>query len=228
MMPDIYLPILKGSLKGARWNLNAGGKILRLLLSTYEREQTKLFVDKVGTGHTVFDVGAHAGYYTLLASRLAGPNGAVHAFEPDENNVVHLRKHVEANNAANVTIVAKAVSEENGAAHFELGSGSGTGSLSESGSLTVETLSLDSYCRETGAKPDLMKIDVEGAEARVLRGAAGVLESARPTIVLSTHGPEVHGECCRLLTSHGYRLEPIGGGDIDESRELICSRRPEA
>jgi len=227
-MIDIYLPILKGRLKGARWNLNAGGKILRLLLSTYEQEQTGLFIEMVRAGDIIYDVGAHAGYYTLLASRLTGPGGSVHSFEPDEKNKIYLRKHVVANDASNVTIVTKAVSEENGEAHFELGSGSGTGSLSESGTLTVETVSLDSYSAELGIRPDLMKIDVEGAELMVLRGAMRILESARPTIILSTHGEQVHGECCRLLAKLGYRLEAISGESVEQSRELICRGRQEA
>jgi FkbM family methyltransferase len=224
-VPDIYLPILKGRLKGARWNLNAGGKILRLLLSTYEPEQTGLFIETVGEGDTVYDIGAHAGYYTLLASRLTGPGGEVHAFEPDAKNQIYLRKHVEANNASNVTIVTKAVSEEDGHSHFQQGSGSGTGSLSESGSLKVETVRLDSYSAQRGVQPDLMKIDVEGAEGMVLRGAVRILESARPTIFLSTHGAQVHRDCCRLLASLGYRLEPLIGSSIDETSELICYGR---
>jgi len=51
------------------------------------------------------------------------------------------------------------------------------------------------------------------------------LESARPTIMLSTHGAEVHRDCCRLLAALGYRLEPVSGQSVEQSTELICRGR---
>ena len=62
---------------------------------------------------------------------------------------------------------------------------------------------------EVGVAPTHIKIDVEGAETRVLEGATEVLKRVQPTLFLSTHGPEVHNDCCRLLREYGYELEPI-------------------
>jgi hypothetical protein len=67
-----------------------------------------------------------------------------------------------------------------------------------------------------------MKIDVEGAEVGVLRGAARLIQRARPTIFLSTHGAEVHAECCRLLNSWGYTLAPIIGSDVASTSEVLA------
>jgi hypothetical protein len=55
--------------------------------------------------------------------------------------------------------------------------------------------------------PDVIKIDVEGEELKVLRGAARILRDRRPTVLLATHGAATHRACCRFLVQRGYRLE---------------------
>jgi FkbM family methyltransferase len=218
-------PILRGSLAGARWLPAGGGKILRVLLGTYEPEQTALFGELTAPGATVFDVGAHLGYYTLLASRRAGPAGKVVAFEPDPDNFFFLQAHAELNRLSNVTLVESAVGEREGRAVFATGTGSGTGRLAAGpGGISVPVIGLDEYIAAHGGIPDILKIDVEGAEEMVLRGANQLLEGRGPAIFLSTHGPEVHRECCRRLISLGYRLEPIFGADVETATELLCRR----
>lgn len=170
----------------------------------------------------MFDVGAHIGYYTLLFSRLVGPEGRVVAFEPSPRNLPVLRWHVARNGCANVQVEAVAVSDETGAARFAAGTGSGTGRLAESGTVEVRTIRLDDYVDAGGPMPDVLKIDVEGAELAVLRGAVGVLRDARPAILLSTHGADVHRACIGLLREHGYELTPVLGGDVERAPELLC------
>lgn len=217
-----YIPIVKGTLKGKKWLLSAGGKILRLMFSTYEPEQTGLFEENIQTGNVVFDVGAHAGYYTLLSSVLVGPGGKVFAFEPNPDNYHNLDKHVEINGVANVVLMEYAVGNENGYSFFEFGSGSGTGHLSNEGAFKVQTVRLDDIVMEKKVSPDFIKIDTEGAEMLVLRGAKQILSDKRPVIFLSTHGDEVHRQCCNFLQELGYRLEPIIGNDVSITRELVC------
>jgi len=218
----LRFPILRGPIRGARWRLDGGGKVLRVLNGTYEPEQTRLAVELVRPGATVFDVGAHIGYYTLLFSRLVGPEGRVVAFEPSPRNLPVLRWHVARNGCANVQVEAVAVSDETGAARFAAGTGSGTGRLAESGTVEVRTIRLDDYVDAGGPMPDVLKIDVEGAELAVLRGAVGVLRDARPAILLSTHGADVHRACIGLLREHGYELTPVLGGDVERAPELLC------
>lgn len=67
-----------------------------------------------------------------------------------------------------------------------------------------------------------MKIDVEGAEYAVLRGATRLLTEKRPLIFLSTHGELVHAECCRLLVGLGYTLRPEVGDDIELCSEVVA------
>ena len=73
------MPILRGPLAGKKWLLASR---INFFLGTYEPEQTQAFQEIVRPGSVVYDVGAHYGYYTLLASVLAGPAGRVLAFEP--------------------------------------------------------------------------------------------------------------------------------------------------
>ena len=216
-------PVLSGRLRGKWWHLGSRGKLLRVLGGSYEREQTRLFEAHVRPGQTVLDVGAHVGYYTLLASSLVGPRGAVWAFEPSPHNARFLRRHVRLNRCANVRVEEGAVSSREGTAWFAPGSGSGTGHLAGSGRFQVRTVALDAWCAEREIRPDVVKIDVEGAEREVLEGARRVLETARPLLFLSTHGAEVHAACLELLRGVGYGFTPVLGDDVERTAELLCT-----
>lgn len=218
----LRLPIIAGPLRGRWWLPESRGKILRILMGSYEPEQTRLFLEWVRPGDQVLDVGAHVGYYTLLASTLAGDAGAVWAFEPNPKNHRFLRAHARINRRANVHAEPAAASDADGTARFDFGTGSGTGHLAEGGALEVRTVRLDDFCRERGIRPAAVKIDVEGAEAAVLEGARETVAGARPVIFLSTHGPEVHRRCLAWLREARYALTPIVGGDVEHASELLC------
>jgi len=97
------------------------------------------------------------------------------------------------------------------------------GRLAGEGSLLVETVTLDRLVSEGIANgPQVVKIDVEGGEADVLRGAEEALAQFHPIIFLATHGQQVHQECCRLLVSHGYRLESLDGRPVPETDEIVA------
>lgn len=216
-------PILAGPLRGRWWLPASRGKLLRIYLGTYEPEQTGLFERHVRPGDTVLDVGAHVGYYTVLSAVLAGPSGAVWSFEPNPTNAGFLRRHVEINGLAQVRVEQAAVSDAAGTARFDFGTGSGTGHLSSEGAIEVRTLRLDDVCAAHGIVPRAIKIDVEGAEAAVLEGGVKTIESARPVIFLSTHGPEPHAACVAWLRGRGYALAPIVGGSVETASELLCT-----
>lgn len=222
MIPTVKLPILAGPLRGRWWLPGSRGKVLRVLCGTYEPEQTRLFAERIGAHGTVLDVGAHAGYYSLLASTLIGRAGTVWSFEPDPHNARFLRRHLEINRCGNVHVVEAAVSDQAGTAHFAAGSGSGTGRLADAGGIEVETVRLDDVCQEHGIAPSAVKIDVEGAEAAVLRGACETIARFRPVLFLSTHGPAVHRECVAVLREMGYAFRPIAGRDEDSPSEFFC------
>jgi FkbM family methyltransferase len=214
------VPLLFGPMRGKYWLPFSRGKVLRLLLGSYEPDQTTMMKELLRPGHVLFDVGAAVGYYTVLAAPLVGDEGRVVAFEPDPKNAAYLRKHVAINRLTNVTVHQTAVGNLNGRAKFAGGSGTGTGRLTESGTTTVGICRLDDFVATAGF-PTHIKIDVEGAELDVLRGARQTLTSARPTIFLSTHGSKVYHACHEYLTELDYNLLPISA-DPKYASEVLC------
>ena len=101
------------------------------------------------------------------------------------------------------------------------------GRLAGSGDLSVDVVRLDDVCSDGRAPvPDLIKIDVEGEELKVLRGAVTILRYRRPTILLATHGAATHRACCRFLVQRGYRIELLPydttAPDFDFLGELVA------
>lgn len=188
------------------------------------RQKRILFEKTVAAGSCVLDVGANVGFYTLLASVIVGAQGRVFAFEPVPANVAYLREHIRANGISNVEVFDVAVSDDEGRKFFKSGTDKYfLGRLSPEGELAVNCVSLDGMrTRRELRPPNLIKIDVEGAELAVLQGAAQLLAEAHPVIFLATHGAEVHRQCCDFLRKLGYTLNPIEGGSVEESSELIA------
>lgn len=215
------VPILQGKARGLRWIVDAGTH--GCWLGSYEYSQRLLFEQTVEDGAVVYDIGAHAGFYTLLASRLVGERGRVVAVEPLASNIDYLHKHLALNNIRNVTVIEAAAWDEDGTASFEPGPDRSLGRVREAGQFRVRTIRLDSLvARDDAPSPTVMKIDVEGAEARVLAGAERILSEARPVVFLSTHGAEVKRECLTSLRSFGYRIAALDGGSDQDADDLIA------
>jgi FkbM family methyltransferase len=218
------VPVLQGELRGKRWVVGASNH--GCWLGSYEHDKQQAFRRAVRPGGVVFDLGAHVGYYTLLASSLVGPEGRVFAFEPMPRNLGYLKRHLRLNRAGNVTVIEAAVSDAAGWASFDEEIGCAMARLSANGKLRVRVVTLDALV--SGGElppPDFLKIDIEGAEAMALGGARETLIAHRPTIFLATHGREVHEECCRFLEGVGYRLQTLDGKRLEESDELLAVAR---
>src|SRR6185295_4714839 len=89
------LPIMSGPSRGFRWVV--GASIHGCWLGTYERTKQKRFAAAISLNHVVYDLGAQAGFYSLLASRLVGRQGMVYSFEPLPRNIRFLKKHIAIN-----------------------------------------------------------------------------------------------------------------------------------
>jgi FkbM family methyltransferase len=216
--PGTIMPVLQGRLRGKKWIVGSGDH--GCWLGSYEYKKRILFETIVREGSTVFDLGAHAGFYSLLASILAGPQGMVFSFEPNPRNLFYLKRHIQLNRIINISVVEAAVSDHDGYAYFsDAGPTSLTGRLTPEGKSLVKTVTLDKLCSEKEIPiPDYIKIDVEGAEMLVLSGAKSILSNYHPTLFLSTHSEAIHHQCCDFLKSLGYELKPIAT-IIDE---LLC------
>jgi FkbM family methyltransferase len=219
--PQTIMPIWQGKLRNKKWIVGSGDS--GYWLGSYEYEKQLLFEQTITEGSVVFDIGAHVGFYTLLASVLVGTSGKVVAFEPLPRNLFYLHEHLRLNQLQNVMVMEAAVSEASRVTSFDESSTSFTGRISPEGKLQVKTVALDALT-STGKipMPTHIKIDVEGAELSVLCGAQETLNQARPTIFLATHGAEIHQQACAFLESVGYRLKAIGAGSIQQATEIIA------
>jgi FkbM family methyltransferase len=190
-------------------------------LGTYEYWKTRLISDLVKEGMTILDIGANEGYYSLLFARLMRDRGRVLAFEPDPGNAQWLRRNITANGYQCIEVHEYALSDGEGQATFY--PGGGVGSLvhtasplayfhSPSEPVTVRTRTLDNVLREASIKNiDLMKIDVEGADLLVLKGAQHTLKTTNVRILMDVdvNGDE-RAELFDLLRSCGFSLYRMG------------------
>lgn len=221
---NLAVPIIQGPLRGKKWIIGSSNH--GCWLGSYELEKQRLMAQMVKPGTVVFDIGANVGFYTLLASSLVGEGGRVYAFEPLAGNIDYLERHLKMNAAHNVTLFQAAVSDREGIASFQQGDSNSMGRLDEKGTIAVEIVSLDElFFKGVLPLPDYMKIDVEGAELSVLKGARHILEKRSPTIFLATHGSEVHSQCLSLLRSLDYVCRPLSPAkDMATCDELLASK----
>jgi FkbM family methyltransferase len=211
------LSVRNGPLKGKKWIAFTGS---RFILGTYEPFKTAAILENVHQGDVVYDVGAHVGYYSAIASMLVGPRGQVIAFEPRPLNIQCLKQHVRVNRLSNVQIVESCVGDRPGPCRFETRTGTGTGHVSDHGDLHADMVSLDNlFGKGDLPEPDFLKIDVEGGETAVLKGARQVVQKAHPILLVATHGVAEHAFVTEFLGQAGYQyaiLDPQGGkGDTE-------------
>lgn len=145
------------------------------LTGIHEREVTPLFKRVVKEGMTVIDIGAHIGYYTLLAANLVGEKGRVFAFEPGSGNYSLLVRNIEVNEYENVIPLNKAVSNKSGTAKLFLCSDNKGDhrlwpSCEDREWVEVEIISLDKFFESYDTKIDVIKMDIQGGEMAALQG----------------------------------------------------------
>lgn len=223
---NAQLPILSGPLRGQRWLVAAGRN--GCWLGTYERENQRHLARLIQPGDVVFDVGAHAGFFTLLAAAAVGSDrGQVVAFEPLPRNLAYLREHLRLNGIQNVTVQAIALSEQAGTAPFIDNATGYQGGLSERGQIQVQTETLDRLIAAgTVPIPNVLKMDVEGHEKFVLLGAQQLFQAHHPKLFLSVHGRTVLAQCRDLLTAWGYELEILDRAVASDLGSAIADQLP--
>ncbi len=143
------------------------------------------------TGGTFIDIGAHVGLFAVPASAAVGPTGTVVAFEPDPANRTLLQRNLDRHGCENATVVPAAVADRDGEMQLARSRfNTGDHRLSEaSGGLRVPVYQLDQWLARHGIEPDVIKMDVQGAEPLVLAGMTRTLGSDRPLQVLFEFTP---------------------------------------
>lgn len=167
-----------------------GGKI-------HEEPVVRLLLDNLKQGMCFFDIGAFNGYYTVIASKIVGAKGSVYAFEMDEINYSILKKNLERNKCENVEARRTAVSDTSGQIEYVQITDSIRGAGHHIKSqlptpeyrtvISVDCVSLDEFCSRANVVPDVVKIDVEGAELKVLNGMEATLTSEHIKLFLEVH-----------------------------------------
>ena len=155
-------------------------------------------IEECKLGKCFLDVGAHIGLVTMPAAKAVGQRGSVHAFEPGEANFKLLERHLILNNLDNVVANQVICGDDNRTVDFfESDKPNGRNTVIH-GERALDydrtkraQITLDSYVSDAKIAPDIIKIDVEGAEASVLRGLLKTLKRFQPTIFLSVHPAEL-------------------------------------
>jgi FkbM family methyltransferase len=164
----------------------------RLLEGIWEPMTTRYVCDSLAPGQVFLDIGANAGYFSLLASRCVGESGRVLAVEPNPAMVKQLRQNTERNGLTNIAIAEAACSDSLEDRNLYVANAYNTGlsslsrdNLAWTKSVKVTCTTVDLPVEKYGLhRVDLVKIDVEGAELQVLRGMTTVLKRLRPRIII--------------------------------------------
>ena len=177
----------------------------------------------------VLDIGGHIGLVALSMSGVISSEGRVYCFEPSAINYAYLLKHITANRVRNIKPIKLLVGCSDGEViFFEHHLPAGQNSLGspardglEYSPVHRQQTTLDSFCRGHRLSPEIIKIDVEGAETDVIKGARNVLTRHRPKIFLSVHPRKLEDlgssteELVTLLTELDYVCQEIDGSPIE-------------
>lgn len=200
--------------------------------------------EQMKPGQVFFDVGAHHGWVSMWTLPLVGKDGKVYSFEPSPANLSILEWHRTRNDFSQWAIVPKAVSDIDSEEEefFLVDTGDspmnslttgvpGTPLMSgrDIRKSTIQTITLDTFCSEVNLRPNLVKIDVEGAELLVLRGASKLLSEFYPTIILAVHPHwlptgQSSEQIFELLIRYGYTVYNSEGCPVKDlhTGEYLC------
>lgn len=219
--------IRRGPLNGYKWVCNKNHQFW-MPMGLYEKETSGWLEEKIMPESVFFDIGANAGYFTLLGSKSAS-KGYVIAFEPVPENVDIIEKHISANRIRNIRVESMAISDLSGEVEFAIEKENANSHIADinishakSSPRTlfkVKMMKLDNYVEETKLKPNVLKVDVEGAEMKVLNGAINTLKNERPICIISTHSEKLHSSCKIFFENLNYRVSNLEKFE----HELICA-----
>jgi FkbM family methyltransferase len=199
------LPVMSNSLRGTRLRVNGLVKG-SVFIHDYEPDKQNAFRFLLRDNSIFFDVGANVGLHSYYVTRRF-PNVKITAFEPLPGNAAYIRESIALNKFTNIQVVESAVSSSEGEAFFDENKNNSMGMLvARQTSLKVKLITLDNFVRAHHVFPDVLKIDVEGAESEVLKGAAYLIQQAMPSFIIELHNPRQDLEVAQLLLAQGYAI----------------------
>jgi len=188
-----------------------------------EPEVQQALADHLRPGMTFYDLGANIGFFSLIAARLVGTQGRVISFEADPEIAARLRENLSRNQFKHAHVEEKAVWSESTTVSFarvdpgtspDRGLGHISADPPETGTITVAAVSLDQFVA-ANSPPDFVKCDVEGAEVEVFQGAAKLLSSRHPIVLVEMHSASNQQALLLKLSSLGYLCR-----NLDETHVL--------
>lgn len=188
----------------------------------YEVGYMRLLASLVKPAETVIDIGANEGYISLFLAMKVSPNGHIYAIEPHPSNIHILEANISLNTLKNISVIPKAVSDKRGMFHMygdrAWGSLHRQRNLSEN-SISVEVDTLDSIFNDHKilGKLALIKIDAEGNEIRVIRGAHKLINTFRPVVAFEIN--------LTLLAYEDISINEILDFFLDSEYSLFIERK---
>jgi FkbM family methyltransferase len=215
-------------------NDNVAFQAWRLGFTGYEAPVSRIYLALAGEARAVFGAGANSGLYELAAAS-ASPETRLYAFEPFPEAAEALRKNVALNNLADrIQVIEKAVADIPGEMDLYIPAKTHGDILEQSASLnpafrsdhsavlSVPVITLDEFRKSPGVpEPDLIRIDVESAEHRVLLGARHILEEKRPFIILEVLEAADTGAIDEIRNTCGYKVFTAEAGEVREQPRVV-------
>ena len=207
---------------GRGLRFDAAGGFPGYLFGTTDLHEQRALEATLGPGGVFYDVGANIGFYATLAGRLVGPGGRVVAFEPFGESAARLRNNMALNGFGDrLTLVEAAASDRAGDCRLAMGRDAMRHRLGDgeaAAGVVVPLVTLDGCRAERDLPPpDVVMIDVEGAECDVIRGMRGTIAECRPVVLVEVHYiPEAVREVFEeVLEPHGYAARVLDNGSVD-------------
>ena len=214
---------------GFRMKLNLADWVDQHIYATGEFEPDVIAVVSrlLQTGMTAVDIGANVGFLSMLFATIVGPNGRVIAFEPQPVAINRLQHNLDLNPNIRVELHQFAASDEDGEIKFNCGPNdhSGIGSMRQlnraSKGISVRTVTVDSIL-DPKLRVNLVKVDVEGAELKVISGMKETITRWKPDLIVEvshSYLTQMGGsaaELCNTLRSFGYSMFQIGWQGLAE------------
>lgn len=198
-----------------------------LITGSFEPSHTEIIKGLLPVGGVFIDVGANIGYFSIIGARSVGPTGRVYAFEPMDETYRLLRKNLSLNKLTNVEAVNLACFSSSGRVAMERTCDSGTSHLSfieSENSKTVCVTTLDEFVAQSGIKRiDVIKIDTEGCDLEVLKGARQTIAAFRPAILIElNHLSRFGGSISEVSVFFARCLYEISEIKGKYSVDLLC------
>jgi FkbM family methyltransferase len=234
------LPFVKDAWQGPRlctrfgvhFECDLNDKVTRLIYYTgFDRKDCRILKHVVKPGSVIVDAGANVGYFSLLFAKWMRGQGAIHAFEPFPETAERFERNLKLNPEFQpmIRLHRSALSDFAGRTNMSVPDqkNQGCNHLGEGGENEVEVTTLDAFCeKERLTKVDLIKVDVEGSEVALLRGAEETIRRFRPILMIEVNPATLQRfgyasrDLIQAIGQHGYRMHYAGRFGLKLLRRL--------